>query len=532
MTKPIIMTIGDLPTLFLSSSLMHYFPIYKPKNLIYFTAVALIAAMFVFGCGKLKHTAPDVRFTFIGDVHYKIPDYTITDYFVPQVAKELSQLSPKSEFALLTGDFYHGLKETDIEAEAAFAFKHFSENIGIPFYVAIGNHDTREPFLKNALPIYSKELDREITSTYFSFNRGNCHFVLLDCMLEDLTEQLSWLENDLQKASLSPEIEHIFVAGHYPLWIVARAGFTLPEYAEPVSKLLAKYKIDAYFCGHTHNHTSTVKIVEGTPLTQIMGAAVVEEGRMFNLAPFLNHVRKAPKNIQRPGMVRLEETYQIFIPESKQKYYWGYQEGTTSCYFVVTVHGKTVQVDYHLLGQDAIRSYKWDRPGEIVDLITPAVKTGVELTENDFSHIKKAWLYAAPWTEQETVTATVKINGVDAGELDMSREAVAYSPFWNKIEVPLDNSVITALQKKNIIRISNPKRWEFGLAHIFILIQFDDGRFAKSTLSPFVLTSFKIEQKGNYFPASELIHCVAKGEDLEEVTLIFDNSYHELASME
>jgi hypothetical protein len=263
-----------------------------------------------------------------------------------------------------------------------------------------------------------------------------------------------------------------------------------------------------------------------------MGAAVVEEGRMFNLAPFLHRVRKLPEKIYQPGMIELEEAHRIFIPKSELKYYWGNQEGTTSSYFVVTVHGKTVQVDYHLLGQDVIRSYKWDKPGEIVDLIKPQVETGVELKEVDFSNIKKAWLYAAPWTKQETVTAPFKINGIDAGELDMSRNAVAYSPFWNKIEVPLDHAVKSSLQKKNIIQISNPKQWEFGLAHIFILLQLDDGRFAKSSLSPYVLTSFETIEKSNYFPAPELIHWVPKGQDLEEVTLVFNNSYPEFAIVE
>ena len=495
----------------------------RSKQVIFAIGIFFLGSLLFSSC--LKKTEPDLRFTFIGDVHYKYPDYTISEYFVPQVAEELSQLNPKSEFALLTGDFFHGNCGPNIMDEAKFAFDNFSKTIGMPFYAAIGNHDVREHFANNALPIYSEELGREITNIYFSMDQGNCHFIFLDCMQKDFTEQLEWLEKDLKEASLRPEIEHVFAAGHYPMWIVARAGFTNPAYADPFSKLLAKYQIDAYFCGHTHNHSTTVKMVDGAPLTQIMGAGVVEEGRLFNLAPFLNHVSQTPENLHRPGLLALDEAHKIYIEPSELKYYWGYQEGSTSSYYIVTVKGKSVQVDYHILGSGIVRSYKWDKPGELVDLIVPENFQEKPVTEEDISNITKAWLYAAPWTMQDSVTAPITINNITAGKLDMGRGAVAYSPFWNKIEVPLDESIIAALKIKNTIQISNPDLYEFGLAHIFILVQFEDGRFAKSTIAPSVLTSYQPTERGNYIPAPELINWVPKGDDLKPVELVFEHIY-------
>ena len=180
---------------------------------------------------------------------------------------------------------------------------------------------------------------------------------MLDCTEEKLTDQLSWLEKDLETAKSDSKIEHIFVAGHYPLWIVARAGFTRSEYATPVASLLARYKVDAYFCGHTHNKTTTVRLINGQPLTQIMDAGVVEEGRLFSLAPFLRHIRSEPEDALRPGILPLEDGHQIFIPESELKYYWGYQEGSTTSYYVITINGKSVRADWYVLGQGIIRSY-------------------------------------------------------------------------------------------------------------------------------------------------------------------------------
>jgi len=473
-----------------------------------------------------EKSKPDLIFAVIGDIHYKIPDFHSADYLVPSVSKEFDSMKLRPEFIIQTGDFFHGSNGTDIESEAVYAFKNFDENFDMPFFIAKGNHDAREYYEKNAFPLFSQELGSDVLKSYYSFDKANCHFIMLDCTDEKLTDQLSWLEKDLEVAKSNSGIEHVFVAGHYPLWIVARAGFTNMEYADLVSKLLAKYQIDAYFCGHTHNHTTTVKMIDGTPLTQIMGAAVVEDGRLSNLAPFLKHVRKVPENIYQPGLLALEETHKIFIDSSKLKYYWGNQEGSTSSYYVITVSGKTVQVDYHILGSGTVRSYKWDKPGELVDLTAPEVVKTTEVTEEDFSHIKNAWLYTAPWTSQDAVTAPIKINNVNAGELDMSYNAVAYSMFWNKIEYSLGQSTIDALKKKNIIQISNPEQWEFGLANIFILVQFEDGRFAKSTLSPHVLTSYEPKEETNYIPVPGLIHWVTKGDDLEKVELMFDKIYN------
>ena len=479
----------------------------------------------VFFCSCSKKPGPDLKFAFIGDIHYKIPDYRTADYLVPAIAGEFDSLKIKPEFIILTGDFFHGGRGTDIENESRFAFENFSENLNIPFFIARGNHDTRDYFEKNALPLFSKELGIDINKSYYSFNKSNCHFIMLDCNEEDLTDQLSWLETDLETARSDQEIEHIFVAGHFPLWIVARAGFTRPEYASSVAALLAKYGVDAYFCGHTHNKTLTVRMINGRPLTQIMDAGVVEENRLSNLAPFLRNVDKAPENVNRPGLLPLEEAHQIFIPPSELKYYWGYQEGSTTSHYVITVNGKSVQADWHVLGQGITRSFKWDQPGFLSDLLSPEVIKQDPLQESDLDQITDAWLYAAPWISKDSVLVPFSINGVSAGNLDINRVRMAASPFWNKIEVALNEKTIDAIKMENEISISNPGNYEFGLAHIFLLVKFKDGHFAKSTVSPKVIISFIASEEHPNFPDAELIEAVNPGEPLSKVTLRFDRFY-------
>lgn len=469
----------------------------------------------------------DLRFAFIGDIHYSISDNHKTESLVKSLADEFDNLEPKPGFIIQTGDFFHGGRGEDIESEASFAFKHFGRIFDIPFFIAKGNHDARNAYEKNALPAFSSNLGYEVSKSFYSFNKANCHFIVLDCTADTLSEQLLWLEKDLEIARSDSGTDHIFVAGHYPLWIVARAGFNRSGYSVKVASLLAKYKVDAYFCGHTHNKTTTVKLINGQPLTQIMDAAVVEEGRLFNLAPFLQHVRSKPENLAKPGVLPLEEVHQIFIPESELKYYWGYQEGSTTSYYIFTVKGKSVKADWYVLGQGIKRSFKWDEAGKLTDIKSPVTSEGDQITDKNLGQIEKAWIYAAPWTERDSVHTPFNINGVPAGTLKISRAKMAGSPFWNKIEVPLSGLATDAIRIDNEISFTNPEKARFGLAHIFLLAQFKDGSFAKSSLSKKVLTSFlPSEEQYPNFPAPELIEPVdSKDIYLRKIILKFDRFY-------
>ena len=481
-------------------------------------------SIFTFLSSCKDESEPVLKFAFMGDLHYKIPDYRTADYLVPSFAKEMDTMKLKPEFILLTGDFFHGGKGKDLNSESEFAFKNFSENVRIPYFISKGNHDSREHFEKIALPLFSGELKKDISRSYFSFTKSNCHFIMLDCTLDSLGDELAWLEEDLKASKSDPAIDHIFVAGHFPLWIVARAGFTRLEYSVPVASLLAKYKVDAYFCGHTHNKTLTVRMIDGQPLTQIMDAGVVEENRISALAPFLLRVKNAPEDIERPGILKLEDGHQIFMPQSGSEYLWGYQEGGTSSYYVITVTGKSVKADWHVLGNGLTRSVIWDQPGLPEELTTPDSSEGEKI--GMFQEVEKAWLYTAPWTDEDYINAPFFINGISAGRLEISRIKMAASPFWNKTELLLDSSATAAIRMQNELTILNPAKKRFGLAHVFLLVQFKDGQFAKSTISGKVVTSFTAEQ-GQYpnFPEKDLIESVDEGDPLKKVILRFDRYY-------
>ena len=197
----------------------------------------------------------------------------------------------------------------------------------------------------------------------------------------------------------------------------------------------------------------------------------MEEGRLFNLAPFLNHTKGKPSDPARPGILPLEEGHQIFIPPSELKYYWGYQEGSTTSYNIIKVKGKSVTVDWHVLGEGVVRSFKWDEPGILTDLKSPEKTIGELLPVDAMKQADSAWLYTAPWTNEELVNAPFSINGVPAGTIEITRKRMAGSPFWNKTEIPLDCSVMAAIKTENEISFLNPLKQKFGFAHIFLMVR-------------------------------------------------------------
>ena len=103
---------------------------------------------------------------------------------------------------------------------------------------------------------------------------------------------------------------------------------------------------------------------------------------------------------------------------------------------------------------------------------------------------------------------------------------MAASPFWNKIELPLDNKAVKTILMNNEVSIGNPSDVKFGISHLFLLVKFSDGRFARTNVAPKVLTSFDpSEGKYPYFPAPELIESVKAGESLAKLSLKFSKIY-------
>jgi len=76
---------------------------------------------------------------------------------------------------------------------------------------------------------------------------------------------------------------------------------------------------------------------------------------------------------------------------------------------------------------------------------------------------------------------------------------------------------------KSVFRIPGIMNLDWHIS--FLLVKFKNGHFAKSTVSPKVITSFIVSEEHPNFPYAELIEAVNPGEPLSKVTLRFDRFY-------
>lgn len=149
-----------------------------------------------------------------------------------------------------------------------------------PWYPVIGNHEIEDEEHVEYLRNYNKvgkglvNLIRNgppgCQETTYSFDWGNCHFVVLNQYYDGksdmgtdgdvVPELLEWLEQDL----VLNQKKYIFVFGHEPIFSmpdmdsgrVRHFDNSLNKYMDnnvAFLQLLRKYEVIAYICGHSHN---------------------------------------------------------------------------------------------------------------------------------------------------------------------------------------------------------------------------------------------------------------------------------------
>ena len=111
------------------------------------------------------------------------------------------------------------------------------------YYPVRGNHEAE-------LNHYKLFLDLPNKKTYYSFDRMDMHFIVLDCwnVFEPLEEkQLKWLKEDLENNKNKP----ISIAMHVPLFT---SGKYEPYDAPYLLELFDKYNVLFVFCAHVHSY--------------------------------------------------------------------------------------------------------------------------------------------------------------------------------------------------------------------------------------------------------------------------------------
>jgi len=238
----------------------------------------------------------------------------------------------KGEFMLSPGD-----------VEPPWAVRELMDQVfgkDYPWYPAVGNHDLEdEKYIE-----YLRDLNRDgnklpnivrlgppgSEETTYSFDIGNTHFVVLNLYYDGKTdsgsdgnvvpELLKWLEKDLAQNKK----KFVFVSGHDAIvampdmdnGITRHYGNSLdlyPENSLRFQKLLLKYKVTAYLCGHSHS----------TSFTNINGLWQLDLGHIrgmmsdYNPQKLFDYLDAEWKQNEKDGLSLQESIEKSYAPKLK-----------------------------------------------------------------------------------------------------------------------------------------------------------------------------------------------------------------------
>ena len=155
-------------------------------------------------------------------------------------------------------------------------YLHNTDRVNMVTFNVIGNHDHDKAITVDADADASFEA--AFGPTYYSYNIGDCHFVVLDDVLytgsssytADITdEQMAWLEQDLKYV---PKDKLIIIGLHIATSRRNRPSSHVADYKE-LYALLDGYNV-RILSGHSHNnYTTTIsETIEENTLGAVMGA--------------------------------------------------------------------------------------------------------------------------------------------------------------------------------------------------------------------------------------------------------------------
>lgn len=381
----------------------------------------------------------------------------------PRLLNEVKEHNPALLFQI--GDFvdggcddYHGAL-----AEMQEALELLS-SVGCPVFICRGTHEGLIPrpggyaYHSIAVPFLTKNLGCPLEETYYSFDAGDCHFILLDYVtLKEGDEQHCWLEADLARARSQ---KHVFVFAHPPLVPIGRAFFTRSGFTRPILESLARYPIDAYFCGHTHHQTVTRHRTGERWFLQAMGTII-----------------GFPEAQPNP----LERVRVLLPPVGDFEYYWGYQEDTAPSWFLVQVEQQWVKLTWHLLGRGAQGTVEWREPGRIGRVAKPDLPTPFVATSADLEQIASARLYISGLAPGDPEMVAL-LNGEAIGSVPGSGGFGPARGGKGFIEIP--TRCLGTIAWENELTIANPGRHEVCLGGLYLEVTLADGRRTRSNVAP------------------------------------------------
>lgn len=447
-----------------------------------------------------------MRIAFIGDTHYCIPrEHTgprqglgmLPDHlrYTPMTQSVLEPLlgqirEAKPDLVISSGDFVEGGLGSNPPAgrrEVSEALAYFTE-LGVPFLIARGTHDAPELFSELALPAISQSVGDEFGETYLRHDMGDCAFLVLDYQRYTLgNAQDAWLEAQLADAAETGR--RVFVVAHAPIFLWGRHFFGDPDLMERLDSLFARYPVEAYLCGHTHNQAISFHARQGELGWLQLMASSVGYPAMASLA--------------------LESVHCLADFGPNDTYLWGIAEDSAPGLFVIDLKPDGMHLcrqsvagekrEFAVAGQRTIPR----------DLGTSPEVVG-EPAPEDFLQIKSALLGVFGYG-QSGPPSQVRINGVTLGALPANGSYAA------RRYLQLPREALWTIDRRNTISIRTPEVVEFAIGSLSLELTLLDGHVLRSTVVPDILVA---GERWHTFPGTrKLIQC-SPGDE-QELTVTF-----------
>ncbi len=199
--------------------------------------------------------------------------------------------SEPPDLVLMLGDNAYGLGK-DEEYQASVFDMYTDELAHIPFWPTFGNHDADSASSGTEsgpyYDIFSLPRQAELggvasgTEAYYSFDRGNVHFVVLDSQDSDRSANgamMSWLEDDLSATSA----QWIVAFWHHPPY---GGGSHHPDFDERLVEMRANalpiledHAVDLVLTGHNHAYERS-RLLDGHygPSGSLLQSMILDSG--------------------------------------------------------------------------------------------------------------------------------------------------------------------------------------------------------------------------------------------------------------
>ncbi|AIQ20737.1 hypothetical protein H70357_31805 [Paenibacillus sp. FSL H7-0357] len=224
-----------------------------------------------------------MKFVHLTDTHLNAPgrnnQFPNANHFekVKQTFRHIRETGVNPEFVLITGDLVHEGDAEDYSFVRSL-FDEASEQLKVPVYVLLGNHDHLPAFRQG----YLGELPAE-EPYYYVQDINGLRLICLNSQIPgqpggQIDEvQLTWLENQLQ----TPAPKGTIIALHHPLFDLggSAAKGMLVDNRDQVAHVISGKDVIGIFAGHIHsNYSGTYQGIFHAAAAGTAFSAEVEEG--------------------------------------------------------------------------------------------------------------------------------------------------------------------------------------------------------------------------------------------------------------